>query len=189
MASSLKNGGFISVLSQSGHSIGGMVTYPIANSYATNIFKGDLVKLGTDGTIQKVTVSTDYSIGVFAGLKPEGQGREPKSYFVAGTSAAPGKTIKALVITDPMSVFEIQCDGSVSQGDVGANFDVVVGTGNTTYGISTSRVQAASRNDAATGLVKILDISTRSDNAVTDAYPYVLVQLINKQNLTKVSVG
>lgn len=189
MATSLKNGGLISVYSQAGHAVGAMVTFPIANSYATNIFKGDLVKLGTDGTIQKVTVSTDYPIGVFAGLKPEGQGRNPASYFVAGTSASSGKTIKGLVITDPMSLFEIQADGSVSQGDVGANFDVVVGTGVATYGQSNSRLSAASRSDAALGLVKILDISTRADNLVTDAYPYVIVQLLNKQNLTKVSVA
>lgn len=187
MASTLKSGGFISVLSQSGHAVGSMVTFPIANSYATNIFKGDLVKLGTDGTIQKVTVSTDYPIGVFAGLKPEGQGRNPSSYFVAGTSAASGKTIYGMVITDPLTVFEVQADGSVSQGDVGANFDVTVGTGNTTYGISTSRVHASSRSDAA-GMVKCLGISTRADNLVTDAYPYVLVKVNNTQNLTKTSV-
>lgn len=187
MATSLKNGGFISVRSQSGHSIGLMVTYPIANSYATNIFKGDLVKLGTDGTIQKVTVSTDYPIGVFAGMVPMGQGRNPGSYFVAGTSASAGFTLKGMVIADPLSLFEVQADGSVSVGDVGANFDVTVGTGVTTYGISTSRVHASSRSDAA-GMVKCLGISDRADNLATDAYPFLIVKINNTQNLTKTSV-
>lgn len=187
MASSLKNGGFISVGSQSGHDTGVLQTYTISNSYATNIFKGDLVALGTDGGIQKVTVSTDYPIGVFVGLVPEGQGREPKSYFIAGTSASSGKTIKGLIAMNPLGVFEVQADGSVTAGDVGANFDVTVGTGNTTYGISTARVHASSRSDA-TGLVKVLGISTRSDNAVTDAYPYLIVKINPTQNLIKTSV-
>ena len=117
MATSLKPGGFISVNSQIGHSTGLMKTFPIANGYNTNILKGDLVKLGTDGTVQKVTVSTDYPMGVFAGLYPENQGRNPSAYWVAGTSVTAGGTttmINAMVITDPGAVFEIQADGSIS---------------------------------------------------------------------------
>lgn len=191
MASSLKPGGFISVNSQFGHSTGMLKTFPIANGYATNIFKGDLVKLGTDGTIQKVTVSTDYPIGVFAGLYPERQGRNPSAYWVASTSVTSGGTttmINCMVVTDPGAVFEVQADGSVSVGDVGTNFDVTVGTGNTAYGISTSRVHASSRSDAA-GVVKMLGFSTRADNTPLDAYPYVLVKVNNTQNFAKTSVG
>lgn len=191
MASSLKPGGFISVNSQIGHSTGMLKTFPIANGYATAIFKGDLVKLGTDGTVQKVTVSTDYPMGVFAGLYPENQGRNPSAYWVANTSVTSGgttKMINAMVITDPGAIYEVQADGSVSVGDVGANFDVAISAGNTAYGISTLRLQAASRSDAS-GLLKMVGFSTRSDNSPTDAYPYVLVKLNTTQLFSKTSVA
>jgi hypothetical protein len=121
------------------------------------------------------------------GLKPEGQGYIPNKYWVAGTSASAGKTIYGLVAgTDPLSVYEVQADASVTLGDVGANFDVTVGTGDTVYGISTLRVHASSRSDT-TGMVKMVGFSTRSDNSATDAYPLILVKF-NRHQMAITSV-
>ena len=178
MASSLVAGGFVAGLRAVGSNVanGGVVQLPIANSYGTSMFVGDAVKLATDGTIQKVTTSTDKVVGVFVGLNMEGQPNfNAKKYFVAGTSARGTAVLTGLVVTDPNAVFEIQADGSVSAGDLGANFMIVPGTGNAALGISTSKVESSTRSDA-TGQVKCLGLSPRQDNAWTDAYPVLMVK-------------
>lgn len=189
MASTLKPGGFTGCQSLSGHGTGILSEYPIANGLATNLMPGDPVALHTDGTLVKASVSTQYVIGVLQGIKPEGQATYvPAKYFASGTSVTNStNTIKGLVATNPLAVYEAQFDGSVSAGDVGTNFDVTAGTGDTVMGISTARVHASSRSDAA-GMVKLIAISTRADNAVTDAYPFGLFHFNNTQLLTKVSV-
>lgn len=195
MASTLQNGGLMTSPGNLGstYDSGGLNTYIIKNSYATDIFVGDLVKNGTTGFLQKVTVSTDYPVGVFMGLKPEHQGVfRPAKYFSANAStSAPGNRggYEALVLDNPNAVFEVQADGSVTIGDIGYNFDVTVGLGNAQYGISTLRLHASSRSAAATGIVKIVGYDTRADNALTDAYPRVLVKLLNHQYDTKTSIA
>lgn len=179
MAISLKNGGFATSPRAlgSGPVNGGLVHQSIANGYGTTIFVGDLVKLGTDGTLQRVTTSTDKVLGVFYGLNMEGQPDfKAKKHFVAGTSATQGRTLTGLVVSDPHAVYEVQADASVTAGDVGANFKVTVGTGVAALGISTSRVHVSTRSDSA-GMVKVLGLSPRSDNSWSDAYPFLLVMI------------
>lgn len=178
MAKVLTNGGFVSTGAIGGGvTNGGLAQYQIANSYGSSIFVGDLVKLATDGTIVRATTSTDKILGAFAGLNIEGQPDfKAKKYFAAGTSAWPGKVLTGMVISDPHAKYEVQADGSVTAGDVGANFNFVVGSGVAALGLSNSRVEAASRSDTA-GQLKCVGLSPRADNSWADPYPYILVMI------------
>ncbi len=189
MATSLKNGGMKAVKDIGGPVTGQVQTYPVSNGYTSNIFVGDLVALGTAGKLVRYTVSTQYPIGVFAGIIPEGQNTYiPAKYFVANASSRSGFEPLAQVIDDPRTVFSVQADASVTAGDIGYDFDVTVGNGDTTYGISTLRVHASSRVaptgvvTVGTGVVKVIGFDKSVDNTATDAYPYVLVKL-NKHYL------
>jgi hypothetical protein len=187
MASNLRTGGFINAPRNraSGGDNGGLLEYPIANALATNIHPGDPVALNATGTIVVASVSTQLVVGVFQGLKPEGQpGFVPTQHFPSGTSARPsflgaGRPI-ALVIPAYDRVFEIQADASLSAGDLGYNFDVTVGTGTAlgTKRLSTARLQATTRATSV-GVCKLVGFVDRTGEAVTDAFPYALVQFNN----------
>lgn len=182
MPSTLKSGGFLVAprANNQGYDNGSLLEYFVSTSHGGNILPGDPVTLNTTGTIVQASVSTNRVVGVFAGMKPEGQTSfVPLNYFAAGSIPRAGfngtPRLTALVIP-PNRIFEAQFDGSVSIGDVGAAFDVTVGTGVTVATgtspklISSCRVHASSRSDAA-GVVTFMGFSTRSDNAETDAYP------------------
>ena len=199
MPSNLRNGGFLVEPKQqnSGYDSGSLLEYVVSNGYNTNINPGDPVKLNATGTIEVANASTDIVLGVFTGMKPEGQPTFiPLPHHAAGTSARPsflGAGQLTALVAPPSGVFEAQFDGSVSAGDVGTNFDVTVGTGTVlatgtaAKRISNARVHASSRSDA-TGVVKCLGISTRADNAVTDAFPLGLFRFNNTIN-TRVSLA
>jgi hypothetical protein len=190
MPSNLRNGGFTGGNTVGGGVHGSLREFKIANGLATNLMPGDPVSLANDGTVVKASVSTQNVLGVMVALVPEGQNTYiPARYFASGASVTNStNTFRCLVAADPFEVFECQFDGSVSQGDVGANFDVVTSTGDTVFGISTARVHASSRSDTA-GMVKLVEFSSRKDNAITDAYPYGLFKFNNHQFNTAVSAG
>lgn len=189
MPSSLRNGGFVGGQTADGGAHGVLSERPIANGLATNLFPGDLVTLHTDGTIVACSTSTQKALGVLVGIKPEGQSTYvPAKYFASGTSVVNStNTLIGIVNEQPFARYEAQFDGSVSAGDVGANFDTTIGTGDTVFGISTMRVHASSRSDAA-GRVKLVRISTRAGNAVDDPYPLGVFQ-INSPQFAIVSVA
>ena len=200
MATNLRSGGFINAPRQrgSGYDNGGLLEYTVSNGHAGNILPGDPVALNTTGTIVQASVSTNIVVGVLAGLKPEGQPTfVPLNYFASGTSARSNflgaQRITALVIPAEDRIFEVQADGSVSAGDLGRSFDVTVGTGTTVATgtspkiISTARVHASSRS-AAGGVVKMVGIVDRAGEAITDAFPYILVQFNNTID-TRVSLA
>ncbi len=189
MPSFIRNGGFLGGNSLLAGGGGTLREFPIANGLATNLCPGDPVTLIADGTIVKTSVSTQSVLGVMIGLVTEGQGTlVPSTYFASGTSLTNStNTYKALVNATPFDTYEAPFDGSVSQGDIGANFDVSAGAGSTALGISTAVVHASSRSDAA-GMVKLVGFSTKSENNVTDAYPLGIFRF-NKMQLANTSLA
>lgn len=183
MPSTLKNGGFGKGKTVSGGVHGELREYRIANGLATNLMPGDAVALNGTGTLVKVSTSTQVPLGVFVGLRPEGQNTfVPAHYFASGASVKNStNTYRALVNADPTAIFEAQFDGSVSAGDVGLYFDVAdTSGGDTIFGVSTMRVHASSRSSTSTdGVVQLVEISTLEGNDVTDAYPYGVFKFMN----------
>ena len=149
---------------------------------ATNLFYGQVVKIGSDGYIQLSTAtgadlttnnlggSGVGAIGVFVGCEyVNAQGQTLWSqYYPSGT--ANGGPIVAYVVTDPNVVFQAQCDGSVTQADLGMNTFFAAAqstsTGSTRTGNSTSALDATVQ--AAGAAFRIVGFASTPGDAYTD---------------------
>lgn len=132
--------GFKVVQNGSGGTPGRMNEYPIATAYATSIGYGDMVKLLADGSIG-LAAATDPYIGVFQGVNyiaTDGSVVFRKNW-IASTAEKSGTTIKALVLDDPASVYEVVADTATTQASVG-QFANLVASAVDANGISTMSV-------------------------------------------------
>ena len=150
--------------------------FPIARSYATNIFYGDLVQLQTDGTLILTSYSAASSptsviagaIGVFVGCQftnPTTKQLQFSQYYPASTAA---DDIEAFVIDDPSAVFKVVMVGQTSsesntasavgyanQSFIGTNVYAVTGVaGSTTTGNSKMAVSGDGPSNG-TGNVRV----------------------------------
>jgi hypothetical protein len=84
----------------------------------------------------------------------------------------------ALVADDPFVLFEVQEDSdaaALTVDDVGENCDIIVGSGNTTSGISAMELDS-STHTASTAQIRVIRLVPREDNAVgTNAKWEVLI--------------
>ena len=153
---------------------------PIARSYNTSIFYGDLVQLTTDGTLIKTSYSAATApstviaglVGVFLGCSYTSPSTGQKlfaQYYPASTAA---DDIVAYVVDDPSAVFKVVMVGQTStesntatavgyanQSFVGTNVYAVTGTaGSTTTGNSKMAVSGDGPT-TGTGNVRVASTS------------------------------
>lgn len=124
------------------HSMGGVVrlsNYQIASALASNLYRGSAVKpVGTNKRID-VAAAGDRLIGVFDGVNyNDSNGVQFKPIWASGTALATGTTAFATVYDDPFILFQIQVSTATGlvAGDIGAQADLVIGTGSTLTGQS-----------------------------------------------------
>lgn len=177
----------------SGYNTGGVTAYPVANSYATALFKGDPVKLSA-GYIQQSGGTETAAIGSVRGFFYYGSDPAGKPRFTdqlpASTSTYGGQSFEgftspvALVVDDPNATFHIPADASVTVGDVGLYFQVSVGSGSTQTGLSGARVNVSSRSATSTDrLVKVVGLAKLPGNSWGAASNTVVeVRFANHQN-------
>jgi hypothetical protein len=169
----------------SGYNTMGTSEYQIANTYADNIFRGDLVKVSA-GYIQPVSVTADRPIGVFQGcnyVDPNSSQPTWSNYWPSGTSSG-DSTVIAHVMDDPSAIYQIQCNATVSQGDVeSGNYFVEISAGSTYTGQSAWSVQVTSRTSLSNPL-RIVGLYQVPSNAFGDANPRVLVRISNHLDLS-----
>lgn len=155
----------------------------IASAYNTAIGYGDIVQVGTNGTIQKVTeVGTNAApfpagtVGVFLGCSYT----DPVlKYFLTAqqwTAGTVAPDAMAFICDDPDAVFQIQANGTVAQTDLHTNCPVVQGAVNTATGNSTVSLDISGKNTTATIAFKIIDFVNAPGSTVGDAYTDVLVK-------------
>jgi len=157
---------------------------PIASGYATNLLNGDVVKLVSDGTLEKDTGTTTATpVGVFLGCRytDPNLGYELYSqYFPAGTVAS---DIVAYVADDPDQLFKIAVVSgttviaSVGRTVVGNNMALVQNAGSTTTGNSKVAVLSSSAATTNTLPIRVIDVVPDTKTGA-DAY----VELIVKWN-------
>jgi hypothetical protein len=128
---------------------GGYSTYTIANAYATNLFSGDAVRLGTGGVVEAwVSLSTNEPniLGVFAGCRyvdPTTQRPIFSRYFPANISSADG-TIEAYVYDDPNQTYLVQADNSLVANNLGQAAAIsILAAGDTRSGQSRQNLRIA----------------------------------------------
>jgi hypothetical protein len=169
---------------------------PIASTYNTAIFNGDIVRIAAGGTIEKSTVTVDSTTaaanntyGVFMGVQyVNAQNQLIQAQYYPGNAAATSAV--AYVVDDPMAAFKVAVTFSgnatittVNQSIIGTNMSVRQGTGSTTTGDSAVSVYATNAAGSAAALpvrvVEVVPATATGANAFTE----VVVKLNNPQIL------
>jgi hypothetical protein len=142
--------------------------YEIADNQAGAIFQGDLVVL-KDGYILQFNPATHTAaVGVFNGCfynDPTTQKPTWKNYYPGSINITQGKIV-ADVLDDPSQMFIIQNDGTSAATNYGLNADIVVGTGNTTTGLSANELDTSTIATTAALNLKIIGLWDVPNNAV-----------------------
>ena len=168
---------------------------PIASTYNTAIYNGDIVNIVAGGTVAKSLVTSNVSAntatttaGVFVGVQyVNSQGQTVQGQYYPGNAAATSAI--AYVIDDPMAAFKVAVTlsngamSTVNQSIVGTNMAVVQGTGSNTTGDSAVSVYATNAQGNAAALpvrvVEVVPATATGANAFTE----VVVKLNNPQIL------
>jgi hypothetical protein len=174
--------------------------FPIARSYATNIFYGDLVQLQTDGTLILTSYSAASSptsviagaVGVFVGCQftnPTTKQLQFSQYYPASTAA---DDILAFVVDDPSALFKVVMVGQTSsesntastvgyanQSFIGTNVYAVTGVaGSTTTGNSKMAVSGDGPSNG-TGNVRV----------ATNSLPFRVVSVVPETAYSVIGTG
>ena len=170
---------------------------PIASTYNTAIFNGDVVMI-KGGNVIKSTVTIDstadntanLTYGVFMGVQyVNGQSQTVQAQYYPGNAAA--SSAIAYVVDDPMAAFKVAITFSgnttittANSSVVGTNQTLRQGTGSTTTGDSAVSVIApviGSGNSAAAP-VRVIAVVPETATG-TNAYTEVIVKFTNPQIL------
>jgi hypothetical protein len=170
-ASALANG--IQAVSTSGN---------VSAGYATNILKGQPVKMNTGGYIV-VAAAGDAFLGAFSGVEwTDSTGRRRVSnYWPANESFIVGSVV-AYFYQDPNIVYEIQTDGTLAQTSIGDEADLSNTTaGSTTTGLSQATLSTTLAGSGNSAQMRIIDIAPYADNAWGDDYVIVRATIAEYQ--------
>ena len=163
--------------------------YEIADNQAGAIFQGDLVVL-KDGYILQFNPATHTAaVGVFNGCfynDPTTQKPTWKNYYPGSINITQGKIV-ADVLDDPSQMFIIQNDGTSAATNYGLNADIVVGTGNTTTGLSANELDTSTIATTAALNLKIIGLWDVPNNAV--GANAVVVVIINEHSYGSAGVA
>jgi hypothetical protein len=174
---------------------------PIASTYNTAIFNGDIVALVDGGTIAKSGVTdnstgsaANYTYGVFVGVQyVNSQGQTVQAQYYPGNAAA--SSAVAYVVDDPMAAFKVavvfanSVVTTVNQSIVGVNMAIDQGTGSTTTGNSGAGVLVATDNEGNAATLPVRAVSVIPETATgTNAFTEVVVKLNNPQILRPTAI-
>lgn len=154
----------------------------VSAGYATNILKGQPVKMDTGGYIV-VAAAGDAFLGAFAGVEwTDSTGRRRVSnYWPANESFQTGSVV-AYFYNDPNIVYEIQTDGTLAQTSIGAEADLSNTTnGSTTTGLSQCTLSTSVVASPNTAQMRIVDIAPYPDNAWGDNFVIVRATIAEYQ--------
>lgn len=154
----------------------------VSAGYATNILKGQPVKMDTGGYIV-VAAAGDAFLGAFAGVEwTDSTGRRRVSnYWPANESFQVGSVV-AYFYNDPNIVYEIQTDGTLTQTAIGAEADLSNTTnGSTTTGLSQATLSTSVVASPNTAQMRIVDIAPYPDNAWGDNFVIVRATIAEYQ--------
>ena len=148
----------------------------IVSGFGTDIFQFSPVAILADGSLGVVAPGQPV-IGSFMGVEWTGSDgrRRVGNRWEANTV---GTEIVAYYTEDPYLIYEIQADQAVVLADVGAQFDFVALSGNTTTGLSSVALEVSG---GVGGDWRIIGVNPAPDNIFGDAFTIVQVQLASHQ--------
>ena len=154
----------------------------VSAGYASNILKGQPIKMNTAGWIEIVTGGGAF-LGAFAGVEwTDATGRRRVSnYWPANESFQVGSVI-AYYYSDPNIVYEVQAAGSLTQAAVGDEFDLSNETaGSTTTGLSACTLSTSGAGAGQSAQMRVINLAPSPDNAWGDSYTIVQAQIAEYQ--------
>lgn len=149
-------------------------SYQIESTYASTIFTGDPVTVGSDGYLARGVAGSPI-VGVFMGVKYIDSSNVAKfqAFWPGNPGVLTGSTVQALVIDDPNVVYTIQeTDGSGNAGtplalaDRGLNVNFLYTAGSTATGQSAVSLNNATEADTISLNLKIIDLDPTPGNVV-----------------------
>lgn len=152
--------------------------YQIADNQSGAIFQGDLVTLKDGYILQFDPATHTAAVGVFNGcnyIDPTTGKPTWKNYYPGSVNITQG-VISADVIDDPNQLFIIQNDETSAVSNYGKNADVVVGSGNTTTGMSAMELDTSTIATTAALNLKIIGLWNTPSNAVGE-FAVVVVKI------------
>lgn len=153
----------------------------IDSGYNANILQYQPVLIGASGYIEAASATENSIIGTFMGVEftdTDGR-RRVSNKWIANTVAT---DIVAYVTTDPAIVYEIQANGSLVIGDIGAQADFAsVTAGSTVTGISGAMLDTAQKTTSGNEILRIVGVGLDVNNAWGDAFTIVQVQISQHQ--------
>lgn len=152
--------------------------YQIADNQSGAIFQGDLVTLKDGYIVQFDPATHTAAVGVFNGcnyIDPTSGKPTWRNYYPGSVNITQG-VINADVIDDPNQLFIIQNDESSAVSNYGKNADIVVGTGNTTTGVSANELDTSTIATTAALNLKIIGLWNVPNNAVGE-FAVVVVKI------------
>ena len=153
-----------------------------------DLFRGDIVTLGATGAVVGATgggymdadratsTTATIALGVVVGWSPD-PNNLAALYYDASSQGANGGVY---VCTAPDVILEAQGDGDGTVAvvaDIGENFDLVLGAGSTTTGVSNMEVDSSSGVTTADTPLKLIGFVDAPDNEVGVANQKMLVTL------------
>ena len=174
---------------------------PIASTYNTAIYNGDIVAVVDGGTIEKSGVTNDstttaanYTYGVCVGVQyVNSQGQTVQAQYYPGNAAATSAI--GYIVDDPMAAFQVavvfanSVVTTVNQSIVGVNMAIDQGTGSTTTGNSGFGVLVATNNEGNAAALPVRAVSVIPETATgTNAFTEVVVKLNNPQILRPTAI-
>jgi hypothetical protein len=183
--------------------LGSSPTYeqvPVRIAYnAAAIFFGDPVLPTSSGTVVIGAAGTTQIAGIFQGCKylSVSQKRTVWSNYWPGSDVASTDTVEGYIVNDPGARFLAQVGGSAGTGavvgDINANVQFAIGTGNTANGISGAYVDiSVTPTTTDTFPFRLVGLVTEPPGAPgtqSGAYNYVIVAFNNVSTKQLTSVG
>ena len=154
----------------------------IVSGYASNIQKGQPVKIDVSTGAIVPAAAGDAFVGCFAGVEfTDTTGRRRVSnYWPASTS---GTEIVAYFYSDPAIVYEIQTNATLAQTSIGQEYDLASTTApaTVTTGLSACMLSTTAAAANASAQMRVIDIAPYPDNAWGDNYVIVRAQIAEHQ--------
>ena len=161
---------------------------PVAAGFATAIFNGDTVLIGSDGyLIKSTTTNSGNIVGVCVGGQyVNSMGQTVQGQYIPAAASTASNLAYAYVVDDPMALFKVAVVtsgttmGTASRADVGSNLPLVLNAGSTISGDSAFAVTLTGAGTTATIPVRVIDVVPETATAA-DTYTELLVKINTHQ--------
>ena len=151
--------------------------YPMLAAYATPIYKNSPVAL-VSNVINLASFQADW-LGSFAGVVYTDVNQKPTVQNFWPGAIVGATNITAWVFDDPLTVYEIQANGSIAANLIGRQIDFdsgSIGSGSTATGLSTAMAASAVVAAGVQAQLAIVDYNLAPTNAPGDAYTVLQVR-------------